>query len=434
MKCHKILLMGAAFSLALASCVSEDIPSDISEKGMGSMSLDVDQLKPTSTRGNVSTADFPVTVYTSDNKAFEYNGVKYEGIKASEFPNKITMPVGTYYAEAHTPGQLAKIMTTPYYKGRKEFEILQGVNTKTTVTCRMANGSFKVNYSSDFATKFSEWNVFINDGTESVIQFSDKDGLTPQMIYMTFEDNVDVLNVEFKGTTTTGNTIATSNKLTKKAASEKYDDDNENFSGGDAIVINFSPTESLEGDITGITLTANIKFEEREEYFEMEVEDKEISGGSGEAPGEGENGSDNDAITLNLPAPITFTSGEGENLDPSLGDTYLAAADGMKSITVSIVSTSPDMNDMLPLLGDQYGVDLISGTEVIGNQGLKDLFASVGQELDVPNEGDKEYTFPIGNFFSLLDILPGVHTFYLTVTDMNGNSKSGNVQITITED
>ena len=47
MKCHKILLMGAAFSLSLASCVSEDIPSDISEKGMGSMSLDVDKLKPT---------------------------------------------------------------------------------------------------------------------------------------------------------------------------------------------------------------------------------------------------------------------------------------------------------------------------------------------------------------------------------------------------
>lgn len=428
MKCHKILLMGAAFSLSLASCVSEDIPSDISEKGMGSMSLDVDKLKPTSTRGNVSTADFPVTVYTSDNKTFENNGVKYEGIKASEFPNKITMPIGTYYAEAHTPGQLAKIMTTPYYKGRKEFEILQGVNTKTTVTCRMANGSFKVNYSSDFATKFSEWNVFINDGTESVIQFSDKDGLTPQMIYMSFEDNVDVLNVEFKGTTTTGNTIATSNKLTKKAASEKYDDDNENFSGGDAIVINFSPTESLEGDITGITLTANIKFEEREEYFEMEVEDKETSGDNNGGNTGGNTGGGTSSIVLDLPSDMTVTA----NTDPSLGDTYISAENGIQSISVSISSTSDEMIESLQDIAGNYdGVDFIGGTEIVGNQGIVSLFTDLGQSLEVPSVGDSQYTFPIGNFFSLLTFLSGEHTFYLTVTDMNGNTESGTLTLTV---
>lgn len=427
MKCHKILLMGAAFSLSLASCVSEDIPSDISEKGMGSMSLDVDKLKPTSTRGNVSTADFPVTVYTSDNKTFENNGVKYEGIKASEFPNKITMPVGTYYAEAHTPGQLAKIMTTPYYKGRKEFEILQGVNTKTTVTCRMANGSFKVNYSSDFATKFSEWNVFINDGTESVIQFSDKDGLTPQMIYMSFEDNVDVLNVEFKGTTTTGNTIATSNKLTKKAASEKYDDDNENFSGGDAIVINFSPTESLEGDITGITLTANIKFEEREEYFEMEVEDKETSGGNGGNTG-GNTGGDTSAILLDLPSDMTVSA----DTEPSLGDTYISAVNGIQSISVSISSTSYEMIESLQDIAGNYDdVDFINGTEIVGNHSLVSLFSDLGQSLEVPTIGDSQYTFPIGNFFTLLTFLSGEHSFYLTVTDMNGNTESGTLTLTV---
>lgn len=428
MKCHKIFLMGAVFSLGLASCVSEDIPSDISEKGQGSMSLDVDKLKPTATRGDVSTADFPVTVFTPDNKVFENDGVKYEGIKASEFPNKITMPVGTYYAEAHTPGQLAKIMTTPYYKGHKEFEILQGVNTKTTVICRMANGSFKVNYSSDFATKFSEWNVFINDGTESVIQFSDKDGLTPQMIYMSFEDNVDVLNVEFKGTTTTGNTIATSNKLTKKAASEKYDDDNEYFSGGDAIVINFSPTESLEGDITGITLTANIKFEEREEFFEMEVEDKETSGGNNGGNTGGNTGGGTSSIVLDLPSDMTVTA----TTDPSLGDTYISAENGIQSISVSISSTSDEMIESLQDIAGNYdGVDFIGGTEIVGNQSIVSLFTDLGQSLEVPSVGDSQYTFPIGNFFSLLTFLSGEHTFYLSVTDMSGNTESGTLTLTV---
>ena len=420
MKYQKILLMGAVFSLGLASCVSEDIPSDISEKGKGSMSLDVDMLRPSATRA-VETSEFPVAIYnaTDDQLFASFN-------KATDVPNKITMPVGTYYAEAHTPGQMTKIMTTPYYKGREEFEILQGINTKKTVICRMANGSFKVNYSTDFATKFSEWNIFINDGTESVIQFSDKDGLTPQMIYMSFEENVDVLNVEFKGTTTTGNTIATSNKLTKKAASEKYDDDNENFSGGDAIVINFSPTESLEGDITGITLTANIKFEEREEYFEMEVEDKETSGDNGETPGGGNTGGGS-SITLNLPEDMTVNAGT----DTSLGDTYIYAENGIRSISVSITSTSDEMIESLQELAGNYdGVDFLAGTEIVGNQNVVGLFTDLGQDLEVPSVGDTEYTFPIGNFFVLLAFLPGEHTFHLTVTDMNGNSESGVLVLT----
>jgi hypothetical protein len=269
--------------------------------------------------------------------------------------------------------------------------------------------------------------VFINDGTESVIQFSDKDGLTPQMIYMSFEDNVDVLNVEFKGTTTTGNTIATSNKLTKKAASEKYDDDNENFSGGDAIVINFSPTESLEGDITGITLTANIKFEEREEYFEMEVEDKETSGGNGGNTG-GNTGGGTSAILLDLPSDMTVST----ETEPSLGDTYISAENGIQTISVSISSTSDEMIESLQEIAGNYDdVDFINGTEIVGNHSLVSLFSDLGQSLEVPTIGDSQYTFPIGNFFMLLTFLPGEHSFYLTVTDMNGNTESGTLTLTV---
>ena len=83
-------------------------------------------------------------------------------------------------------------------------------------------------------------------------------------------------------------------------------------------------------------------------------------------------------------------------------------------------------------LNTNYGVDFIGGAEIVGNQDVVTLFNDLNQPLSVPAEGDTEYTFPIGNFFELLQVLVGEHTFHLTVTDMEGNTKTGTVVITIT--
>ncbi len=422
MNIFKISLMSSAIGLGLSSCVSEELSSGLEGKENGSMSINVDMLRPSSTRA-IDTKDFPVKITSiKDNKVVK----TYD--KASEVPNKITLPVGYYYAEAHTPGELQKIMTTPYYKGRDDFEILQGINTKSTVTCKMANGSFKVKYSDEFASAFATWTISIDDGTESVIQFTNEDGLTPSTIYMTFEENVDFLTANFKGTTTSGNKISTSNKLTKKQASEQYDNDDECFSGGDAIVINFSPVESTEGDITGITLNANISFEETEKWYDMEVTDKETSGGNDNPGGDNIGGGGSSAITLDLPSDMTVNA----STDPSLGDTYIYAENGIQSITVGITSTSPEMIASLQDLAENYeGVDFLSSTEIVENQNVVALFSDLGQSLDVPTKGQESYTFPIGNFFLLLAFLPGEHTFGLTVTDTQGNSVSGSLTLTV---
>ena len=426
MKMNKILMLGTIACLGLSSCMNEDIPSSSSVQG--SISLNVDYLVPSTTRA-VETKDFPVAVYELEgNKVF----AEYE--YASQVPAEITMPVGLYYATAHTPGNMDKIMSNPYYQGVDTFEILKDIKTISTVVCRMANGSFTIRYSQDFTSAFSDWQITIDDGSESALIYTkEKDGLNPPTMYIDFAKGVKEMNFTFVGTTVDGNRITSANNLTKKQAAEKYDSDTEFFSGGDAIVIDLKPTESMEGKVTGIEVKANISFEESEGNFEMEVEDKvtdsDTPGEGGEetpdTPGEG---GDPNAIVLTLPADMVVN----EDTDPSLGDTHIKAVNGIKSVSVKVISTSEDMMGALVELGGAYeGIDFENGTEVVGSVGLVALFSDLGQELSVPAEGDKEYVFPIGNFFPFLVILPGDHTFILSVTDMNGNTKDGQLTLTI---
>jgi hypothetical protein len=341
-----------------------------------------------------------------------------------------------YYATAHTPGALAKTMTAPYYEGRDTFEILQNINTISEVVCRMANSRISVYFSDDFMQTFTSWTVSITDnktdGTGTAITYSyEKDGLNIAPIYVLFGENVSELNVNFWGTTTKGNRITTASVITKSQASEQYDNDNANFTGGDCIVLNFKPVESTENDFVGISISANIRFDESEEDFKMEVEDKipdegfEEDVNGGDTPG---GSGDSNAITLNLPEDMIVSA----VTDPSLGDTYIAAEHGIKSISVKMISTSDAMMASLADLSGNYnGVDFVAGAEVVGNQEMVRLFGDLGQTLAVPAEGDTEYVFPIGNFFSLLAFLPGEHSFTLVITDMEGNTKDGLLKLTV---
>ena len=220
--------------------------------------------------------------------------------------------------------------------------------------------------------------------------------------------------------------------LTKDQASEGYDDDSENFGGGNAIKINVKPTESTEGNVTNIVINADVTFPETNDTVNVDVVDVPIfkpDSGSDTDPDNPDTG--DEAITLTLPADIAFPYMGASGVDKSLGDTYIAATAGLKSIKVSIESTSEDMVSSLNDLTSQYGVDFVNGAEIVGNQSVVALFNDLGQSLSVPAEGDKEYTFPIGNFFDFLQVLQGEHTFNLTVTDMNGETKGGKLKITI---
>lgn len=409
--------------MAFASCMSEDLESKFTAGGdQGTLELGVELLQPA--RRDVSTVNFPVVIKDAS------GSVVKEYATVAEVPASIVMAVGSYTVESHTPGEIAKSMSNPYYKGASDVEIVKDVTSPVNVVCKMANSQVNINYDEEFRNVFTAWEVTIDDGSETALSFTQSS--TTNTIYWYFgEAGVKQLVVNFRGTTTTGNTIAARNVLTKNQSSTGgYDDDNTNFTGGDLITLNFAPTESTEGKITGITLSANVVFDETAEDVNVGVID--VPGlndpaGGGDNPG----GGDTEGITLNLPEDITMAFKGAAALDKSLGDTYIAAGAGLKSIMVRIESDSEDMNGSLGDLSEQYGVDFLAGAEIVGNQNVVSLFESLGQELSVPAEGDKEYTFPIGNFFGFLQLLTGKHRFHLTVTDMNGNTQSGSLLITV---
>lgn len=428
MKLHKLFL-GCTAALALSACVSEDI-SKLAGEADGRLEVSVEAQMPMKTRADVYTVtNFPVTIYQADGvtKVESYDAV-------SAMPASILLPVGEYVLEAHTPGVMEPVMTTPYYKGTETSTILKEATTQSTITCKQANTSVTVHYDQDFLDLFTAWTITFDDGKDNALSFTNEDGTTPNTLYWDLGEGVDKLTVNFRGTNRDG-VITASMTLTKSQATETYDGESINFAGGDAIVVNFTPTEATTGYVT-VGITASIFGLDAEEVpVIVEVVDNGTftpdQGGDDPVTPDPQPSS---SITLTLPAPLTFTMGEGGSLDKSLGNTIIQAEDGIRSLMVTAESSNPDMVASLEAVGAGYGLDFVgAGVEVVGNTDLVSFFSGLGQTLSVPAQGDTSYEFPIGNFFVLLDVMSGTHTFHLTVTDMNGATKSGTVVITVNE-
>lgn len=427
MKSYKLLL-GCAALLAMTGCVSEDMTGS-SDKGV--LSLDVSTRQPTATRADlVDVTDYPVTIYKEDGTT---RVESYETV--ASMPEKIRLDVGTYVLEAHTPGSMQRQMTYAYYKGTATSEIIKDVTTQTTIICKQQNGSIKVNYDEEFLSLFTAWTITFDDGGEQALSIKNTNGNAPAAVYWAFGENVDKLTVNFRGTTADGNTITASKLLTKEQATVTYDGETTNFGGGDAVVVNFTPVEATTGKVT-ISITANIVFTETSETVTINVVDNGTL--TPENPDDPQNPDDpntgDDAIVLTLPDPVTLSADDAATADPSSGDVAMTAEKGLKSVQVKVDSSSDEMMEQLAAVADEYpGVDLVNGCEVVGNQNLVAFLGSLGKTITVPAEGDTEYTFPVGQFYLFLGILPGRHNFIMTVTDMEGNTKTGTVVVTITE-
>lgn len=415
MKLFNIFSLGVLMACAFSSCeMKKELTSDLEESfEMGALELDVTVKQPVSNsraESDVPTNKFPVVIQgTSEG----IEDVKKEYNTVDGVPETIQVPVGNYNVSSHTPGELQKKMDAPYYAGNTDITVTKDIETVANVVCKMANSRIQVNYGDEFKTSFKSWTITVDDGSETALTFTNEDE-NPAPVYWLFDENVKSIIVNITATKMNGNTVKDRRVFTKSDASENYEDVGDAFTGGDAIEINMGITESTTGNVTGITISANITFENHEDTVDIPV--------------------DEGNVTLNLPADVTYSIGAGDA--PASADAYIASEAGLDKIVVTIVAGNDAFQAILvdlamdgqSFLSENGGVDLIDNSD-FGN-----LVSTVGSEA--PTDGCKEYTFPIGTFFTFLDMTgatdPGKsHEFHITVTDKNGEEATGVFKVTI---
>ncbi|MBQ9190229.1 MAG: DUF4493 domain-containing protein [Bacteroidaceae bacterium] len=443
MKLHKIFL-GCAAAMALASCVSEDITKSAG-KDSGTLQIGVETQEPLKTRADIyQVTDFPVTIYQEDGIT------EVESFPTvAEMPTSILLPTGTYVLEAHTPGEMESIMTTPYYKGRELSEILKGGTTESIITCKMANTSITVHYDQDFLNLFTSWTITFDDGTDNALSIKNTDGTEPATLYWDLGEGVDQLTINFLGKTAEG-TVSAPMTITKSQATETYGGETTKFAGGDAIVVNFTPELASTGFLTvGITASIfGLNAEEVEATVEI-ADDATFTpdDGSGDEPGGDEPGGDEPGGDDPEGAPyfVCASLATGDQLTCnaiyySEEDEYeYSAAGTLPQTEVKIYAPKGLQSVKVTITGGNTGfagaTTAFQNHEIIGSSELGPIFSTVpGAEL--PYVGQEEYTFPVYAFYGMIALFGPTdsgkaHEFKIDATDQEGNVKTATLKVTV---
>ncbi|WP_300700478.1 DUF4493 domain-containing protein [Bacteroides sp.] len=439
MKLFNITSIGILAILSLASCeMKNELTGNTSPKTeMGILELGVSVKQPVSqTRAGVVTNSFPVIITGAST---EVSDVKKEYATVEDMPSSVSLPVGKYTVTSHTPGKLEKKMGAPYYGGSTTMSITKGITTSTSVVCKMQNSRIQIKYGDDFQSSFKSWTITVDDGSNTALSF-DETEVAPSAIYWNFDDSsVTAITVNIRAVTTEGNTVSESRTFKKSDASNKYEDENEFFNGGDALDINMGTVSSSTGSVSGITIKAFITFENESESVEIPVGGEEEPGGGEEGGGDNPGENPGDGPTLKLPKDVILKAYEMSDL-PS-ADALITTSAGIKEMFVKITAGNEGFYEALKEFqtrSDEDGgaIDFINGVNLVNNTKIDDLFTSLNKEVKTPVSNDIEYSFPIGAFFSLLTITgssENPHEFAITVVDNNNNETKGVFKVTITE-
>lgn len=437
----KIYSIGlAALSImGLFSCqLQDDLWGKKSEtEQVGVLQLQVEATAPASlstkadeSSSTVNTSDFEVKVQGKADT--DVKDVLRSYPRVSELPKEITLPVGDYIVSSHTKGELQRQMDAPYYAGEKDMKITEGATQQATVKCTMKNSRIQMTYSAEFLNAFSKWSITITDQSNQAINFTEKE-TAPQPVYWYFEKETPSIKVHITATTKEGNTVSSEQVFSKSDASETYPDVDSNFfTGGDALIITMQPTKDTDGKVK-IGISVNIIFANYTEQVKIDVSDKEP-----ETPTTPTTPETTEKPAITLPADFSYSKSNPTE-KPASADAILKTPAGLKSAMVRIETDNPTFVNVLEdTKFDEPGA-LLKGTNLIDNNAMQTLFDSMvlketdGSPKKTPQAGATTYTFPIGAFFTFLDMFTGTHKFQLTVTDKNDQQVTDTITITITK-
>ena len=436
-----IIAAGTMTLALLASCeMKEELwGSSDNNKETGSVELTVSTRRPADmTRVlNEETKDFPVKIAGKENS--ETADVVREFSTVASMTSAVILPVGEYVIYSHTPGDIAKQMPSPYYDGNATLTISKGITSSIEVVCKMKNSRIQMQYGDDFKAAFQSWTITIDDGNNSVLSYTEaagNDGATP--IYWYFEEEkVNAIKVNIRAKTKEGNTVSESRIFKKSDASESYENISDFFGGGDAVVIKMGAIAASSGYVTGITINTDISFEDvNGETVTIPVDGENIIITPDPEP-EPEPDPTGDLTLTFTPTEITFSANASDaTLDNLTANANIRAKSGIKSMIVKINAGNDGFLEALQAFqtrSDDDGgpIDFINGEELVNNTKVNELFESLGKNLKCPVANVTEYTFPIGDFWTLLNITGKTdagkaHEFVITVTDNDGNKITTN--------
>lgn len=440
----KIYTMAAGFLLCagLVSCEmkkelfdNEEIPT---ETGLVELGVEVDDktnvviTKAEATEGGeeqgttVETDDFPVSftlkTNTNYNKELIYSDIKGKTVE---------LPIGTYEVVSHTPGEMGKQMSTPYYKGSNELTVTKEATQQAKVTCTMQNSRIAVVYPQEFQDEFTEWTITIDDGTGNVLKFIyDKDhtNLNPDAIYWAIAENCSSISISIKATTKSGASVSETRSVTKPA-----DAADKNWVGGDALTITMKPVEANTGHVSGITIDIDAFFKtEKGETVEAPLGDEETE--TPTDPDEGdEDGDTTDAPTITMPNNGLIEYTLNGNDAPKTAVVTVSAPAKFQSLIVKITGGNPGFNKSVGLMGFNEGLDIMTLDKDSEDPIIQVTIKALG---DIPTTQSSEpYSLDIANFFDMMapfgDTGSNAHEFEITVSDQNNKKATGTLKVKI---
>ena len=428
-------MLGALLIGALASCEMKDelTGTTTSSQEMGALELDLSVLEPGSRAINLAD-QFPVHITCPDDLDNPEKNKEFSSYSSME--NPVQLPVGNYIVSANTAGELFPIMTAPYYKGSEPLTISAGSTEQVEVVCKMANTKIKLDLPEDFET-FQSWMITFDAGESKTLTFGtsgDMDGDGSSALYWYLgEEGAQTITMNITATTAEGVEVSQSETFSKSDVEESYQDDEDNFVGGDALDIKINVTEepddSDEPEETkpeiSFGVTVDVTFNNTNESVTIPVTPGVSGGGEstgGETGGEGEEDAPitiSDNGTGYLTNGVTVAGGKY----PTDVAVVMNAKNGIQNVYVKIATTNSTFEGMVRdmHLVDGDGMDLASE----GAAGLASFFP-------LPQTGATEYTFTMSEtLFGLLANFAGKHDFMLTVIDAEGNQESATLTINL---
>lgn len=427
-------MLGALLMGALASCEMKDElagTSASSSQEMGALELNLSVLEPGS-RAIDPADNFPVTIACPSD--LENPDKNKEFGSYGSMTNPVELPVGEYTVSANTPGEMMSVMTTPYYKGSEPMTISAGRTEQVEVECKMANTKISLDLPEDFES-FQSWTIQFDDGALHTLTFGtgeDVNGDGSAALYWNLGDTgVPTITMNITATTADGVQVSQSETFKKADAEESYDDDEENFVGGDALDVKISVTEEpIDPDEPEETkpqisfgITVDATFNNTNESVTIPVTPGVNGGGTTEGDDDEEDSpiSITDNGTGYLTNGVTVVGGAY----PDDVAVVMNVKNGIKNLYVKVTTTNTTFESMVRgmHLVDGDGMDLASESEDI---------AELSKLFPLPEKNSTKYTFTMSEtLFGLLGMYAGKHDFTLTIFDNNNNKKSATLTINI---